>query len=157
MGVKLWWLLLIKLTISHILITTYSHYNKIILCTAGLIFMYMARTALESLQTLDLSSFLLNGYLVFSPGERRQHMKLSAQHQLHPPIQKYTTTQVKTSWHVDRASLHIDITLLFPELEPGNRTANFTQVSLYQSAKKHTHTQKCKQYVATAHTMEFET
>ena len=119
--------------------------------------MYMAGTSLDSPWALDLTRYLLNAYKVFSPGERRQHMKLSAQHQLHPPIQKYTTTQVKTSWHVDRASLHIDITLLFPELEPGNRTANFTQVSLYQSAKKHTHTQKCKQYVATAHTMEFET
>ena len=240
MGVKLWWLLLIMLTFSHILITTYSHYNKIILFTAGLIFMYMAGTALVSLQALDLSSFLLNGYQVFSPRERRQNVKLSAQQtqkqkytatqvkpswhvdddslhidiillfqnwnleiglqtshklvctseqkathiflyisgraldllwaldlssylfngypdftlaerrqnlklsaqqsHLHPTKQKCTTTQVKTLWHVDKAFLHIAIIHLFPELEPGNRTANFTQGSLNQPAKAHTHT-----------------
>ena len=117
LGVKLRWLLLNLLTISHILTTTKNHHNKIILCTARLIFMYMAGTALDSPWALDLSSFLLNGYKVFSPGERHQNMKLFAQHpQLHPQKQKYTTTQVKSSWHVDKASLHINIILLFENL-----------------------------------------
>ena len=80
------------------------------------IFVY-GRTALDSLKDLDLSSFLLNGYQAFSPGERRWNMKLSAQHphlHLHKP--NYTTTQVKSSWHVDKPSLHIDIILLFQNL-----------------------------------------
>ena len=77
---------------------------------------------------------------IFLPRKRRQEMNLPAQHShLHPPKQKCTTTHVKTSWHVEKASLHIDI-LLFLEIEPGNRTANFTQVSFYQPAKSHTHT-----------------
>ena len=60
--------------------------------------MYMTGTALDSPWALDLTSYLLNAYKVFSPGERRQHMKLSAQHpQLHPEKQKYTTTLVKSS------------------------------------------------------------
>jgi len=103
--------------------------------------MYMAGTALDLLWALDLSSFLFNGYHDFTPAERRLNMKLSAQQShFHPPKQKCTTTQVKTSWHVDKASLHIEIILLFPKLEPGNRTATLTQVSLYQPAKTHTHT-----------------
>jgi len=97
--------------------------------------MYMVETTLDSLRALDLSSFLLNGYQVFCPGERRQNMKMSAQQpDLHPQKQKYTTTQVKPSWHVDKASLHIDI-IIFLQNEPGNRTATFTQVTLYQPAK----------------------
>jgi len=72
--------------------------------------MYMAGTALVSLRALELSRFLLNGNQVFSPRERRQNMKVSAQH---TQKQKHTTTKVKPSRHVDDDSLHIDIILLF--------------------------------------------
>ena len=106
------------------------------------IFLYISGRALDLLWALDLSSFLFNGYQDFTLAERRQNMKLSAQQShLHPTKQKCTTTQVKTSWHVEKAFLHIAIIHLFPELEPGNRNANFTQVSLNQPAKaSHTHT-----------------
>ena len=77
----------------------------------------MAETALDLLWTRVLSSFLLNGFQVFSPGKGSQNMKVSAQHiHLHPQKQKYSTTKVKSSWLVDKASLHIDIILLFQNL-----------------------------------------
>jgi len=54
---------------------------------------------------------------LFLQGKRFQNMKLSAHHpHLHTPKQNYTTTQVMPSWHVDKASLHIDILLLFQNL-----------------------------------------
>jgi hypothetical protein len=74
------------------------------------------------LLALDLFSLLLNGYQdSFSRGKRCQNMKLTTQlphfqSHLHPPEQNYTTTHVMPSWHVNTASLHIDIILLFQNL-----------------------------------------
>ena len=70
---------------------------------------------------------------------------------LHPPQQKYTTTQVTPSLHVDKASLHIDIIPLFQNLsleiglQPTHKLVHSsqqnkpTQKFLQKATKKSTH------------------
>ena len=125
---------------SHILTTTYSHHNKLFLCTAGHIINYMTGRAPDSLRALDLSSFLLNGYKVFfSRGKTSEHEAVCSP--LPPPTPK---AEVKPSWHVDKASLHTDIQLLFQNLsmEIGLQTSHKLVCTSQQKATHtHTHTQ----------------
>jgi len=65
----------------------------------------MAGRALDLLRGLDLSIFLLNSYQFFFPGEKTSEHE-AVRSALPPPPPK---TEVKTSWHVDKAFLHIDI------------------------------------------------
>jgi len=79
-------------------------------------------------------------------------MKLSAHHpHLHHPKQKYTTTQVTPSWHVDKASLHIDIIHLFQNLnlEIG---LQLTQKLVHSSHQNATHTCTCTHRHTQTHT-----
>ena len=88
----------------------------------------------------------------FLQGKRRQNMKLSAHHpHLHHPKQKYTTTQVTPSWHVDKASLHIDIIHLFQNLnlEIG---LQLTQKLVHSSHQNATHTCTCTHRHTQTHT-----
>jgi len=111
--------------------------------------MNMAGTALDSLQALDLSSFLLNGYQVFSPGEQTSENE-AVRPALPPPPPK---ADVKHSWHVEKASLHIDIELSFHNLslETGLRPSHKLVCTSQQKAT-HTHTHTCTHTHAHAHT-----
>ena len=134
---KLWWLLLIMVPFSHNLTTTYSHHNKILLCTAGHIIKYMAGRALDSLRALDLSIFLLKGYQIFfSRGKDVRTWSC--------PLSTPTSTpeaEVKPSWHVDKASLHIDIQLLFQtlNLEIGPQPSHKLVCTSQQNDHTHAH------------------
>jgi len=98
----------------------------------------MAGRALESLCGLELSSFILNGYQVFFPGEKASEYEafLSALPHAAPK------SEVKLSWLVDKASLHIDIQLLFQKLDREIRlqTSHKLVRTSQQKRTPHTHT-----------------
>jgi len=161
--------------ITRYLVYFYNGNTKInFLCTAGHIVKYKAGRALDLLRGLEKFSFLLNAYQVFPQGKIHQNLKLW----LSIPTCK-PRTRSQASWHVEKASLLIDIQHFLLNLsqerglqvrwyQPAKDTHTHTQThknthkNTHTHTHKHTqtrthartHTQMCGQYVATVHTME---
>jgi len=103
---------------------------------------------------------------IFSTRKTSEHDTVRSAFPAPPPKTEVYHKASQDSWHVDKASLHFDIILLFPNLsleiglQPSHKlvcTSRQKDTNTHTHTHTHTHTQMCEQYVATAHTMESET
>jgi len=162
--------MLIMFPFRHILTTTKTHSNKLFLCTARQIFMYMAGSALHAAQQLgyekDGQGSGINNWkgqellstasrLAPDSGPVKFHTQwisgfFSREHTSEQEAVRPTPAPPKPTAEVyDTSQAFLACRQSFtpycrhifvPKLGPGIWAANFSQVSFYHQTKSHTHT-----------------